>query len=84
MRPFSAACSVALHLFLSLIEGTSGVRKLKARGWLGWLNESYAELVLKFKAAEIAAVSDETMTVISSYIGTLRKVANPLFFHALA
>lgn len=60
------------------------MRKLKARGWSGWFNESYAELVLKLMADEIAAVSDETMTVISSYIGTLRKVANPLFSHALA
>lgn len=57
------------------------MRKLKARGWSGWLNKSYAELVLKFMAAEIAAVSDEMMTVTSSYIGTLRKVANPFFMH---
>ena len=60
------------------------MRKLKARGWSGGLNESYTKLVLKFKAAEIVAVSDETMTVISSYIRTLQKVANPQFFHALA
>lgn len=60
------------------------MRKLKARGCSGGLNESYTKLVLKFKAAEIVAVSDETMTVISSYIRTLQKVANPQFFHALA
>lgn len=69
---------------LSLIEGTSRVRKVKARGWSGRLNGSHTELVLKFKAAEIAAVSAEMTTVNSSYIGTLQKIGNPLFSYAFA